>query len=260
MALTDVNAFLGAYPFRHLGPAATPEWLLAQMDRVHIEAAWVGYLPSILHTDPAPGNRELQRLTAQAPDRLRPVPTVNPEQARWQDDVDAAVALVAPAVRLFPQYQGIATAGQEMRAAAQACVNAALAVILSVRLEDMRQRHPRDAAGELAPQDVRALIRAIDGLRLIVTHAERTFIEEVHFGLTPHEAERVVWDISWLWGPPDDHLRQLAQTVGPERFVFGTGMPLRVPDAAIAKLDLSDLEPDIAAGIRGGHLDQWLVR
>lgn len=259
MALTDVNAFLGAYPFRHLGSVTTPEWLLAQMDRVAIDTAWVGYLPTILHSDPAPGNRKLERLVAQAPDRLRPVPTVNPEQARWQDDLDGAVALGAPGVRVFPQYQGVATSGPEIRAVTEACVAAGRAVIMSVRLEDVRQRHPLDHAGELAPHDLRTLVRAVDGLRLVVTHADRAFIEQVHFGLTPDEADRLVWDIAWLWGPPDDHLRQLARTVGAERFVFGTGMPLRIPDSAVAKLELSDLEPGIADGVRSGHLARWLA-
>jgi predicted TIM-barrel fold metal-dependent hydrolase len=260
MPVTDVGAFLGAYPFRHLGSAASPGWLLAQMDRLGIDAAWVGYLPTILHSDPAPGNRELEKVVARVRDRLEPVPTVNPEQARWPEDVDAAALLGAPAIRLFPQYQGVATAGPESRAVAASCVKAGLVVVLSVRLEDLRQRHPLDQAGELAPHDVRALIRVVDGLRLVITHADRTFIEEVHFGLTPEEADRVVWDISWLWGPPDDHLQHLVRTVGPERFVFGTGTPLRIPDAAVVKLELSDLEPDTLAGIRSGHLERWLGR
>lgn len=258
MSITDVSAFVGAYPFRHLGTAATPAWLLAHMDRVGIDTAWVGYLPTILYSDPAPGNRELEEVVAPARDRLEPVLTVNPEQAQWREDLEAAVRLGAPAIRLFPQYQGVPTAGALVTAVADSCVKAGLAVVLSVRLEDVRQRHPLDRAGELVTHDVRALIRAVNGLRLVVTHADRAFIEEVHFGLTPQEAERVVWDISWLWGPPDDHLQHLVRTVGAERFVFGTGMPLRIPDAAVAKLALSDLEPDIEAGIRGGHLARWL--
>ena len=34
-------------------------------------------------------------------------------------------------------------------------------------------------------------------------------IEEVHWGLTPAEQMRVLWDISWIWGPPEDHLAKL---------------------------------------------------
>jgi predicted TIM-barrel fold metal-dependent hydrolase len=45
----------------------------------------------------------------------------------------------------------------------------------------------------------------------------------------------------WIWGPPEDHLETLLQTVGVERFVFGTGQPLRLPETSVAKLDLLDL-------------------
>jgi predicted TIM-barrel fold metal-dependent hydrolase len=91
---------------------------------------------------------------------------------------------------------------------------------------------------------VRALLRSDPRVRLIVTHADRGFIEEVHFGSTPEEAERIWWDICWIWGPPEDHLATLVGTIGIDRFVFGSGMPLRIPDSSVAKLDLLDLPPD----------------
>jgi len=63
----------------------------------------------------------------------------------------------------------------------------------------------------------------------------------VHFGSTPEEARRVWWDICWIWGPPEDHLATLLETVGIDRFVFGTGQPLRLPETSVAKLDLLEL-------------------
>jgi predicted TIM-barrel fold metal-dependent hydrolase len=101
---------------------------------------------------------------------------------------------------------------------------------------------------------VRALIRSDEDLRLIVTHADRAFIEEVHFGSTPAEARRIWWDISWIWGPPEDHLATLLETVGVERFVFGTGQPLRIPETSVAKLDLLDLPPEQRAQIESGNV------
>jgi len=85
---------------------------------------------------------------------------------------------------------------------------------------------------------VRTLIREHPHSRLVITHAERSFIEEVHFGSTPEEAARIWWDISWVWGPPEDHLETLLETIGPGRFLLGTGQPLRLPETAIARLDL----------------------
>ena len=82
------------------------------------------------------------------------------------------------------------------------------------------------------------------GVRLVVTHADRPFVEEVHFGSTAEESSRILWDICWIWGPPEDHLGTLLRTVGIERFVFGTGQPLRLPENSVAKLDLLDLPPE----------------
>jgi hypothetical protein len=90
-------------------------------------------------------------------------------------------------------------------------------------------------------------------VRLLVTHADRPFVEEVHFGSTPAEAARIWWDICWIWGPPEDHLQILLATVGTARFVLGTGQPLRLPENAGAKLDLLDLSPDNRAAIEGGN-------
>jgi predicted TIM-barrel fold metal-dependent hydrolase len=259
MRVVDVAAFIGAYPFRHLDRAGSTDWLLSQMDRLHIDRALVGYLPSILHQDPAPGNRVLAKLTASYGDRLAPVPTINPEQPQWQDDVNLALESHASAVRLFPQYQGVDPSGDAMRVAVAAVAVAGLPMVLTVRLEDLRQRHPRDVTSDLTPAAIRGLVRSDDDVRLIVTHADRAFVEEVHFGLTPAEADRILWDISWMWGPPEDDLTRLIETVGRERFVFGTGMPLRVGDTSIAKLDLAEITDDDRRSILGENIERWLI-
>ena len=102
--------------------------------------------------------------------------------------------------------------------------------------------------------DVMAGLKAArPDVRIIVTHADRGLIEEVHFGSTPEEAARLWWDISWIWGPPEDHLETLLATVGVEQLVFGTGQPLRIPEISLAKLDLLDLTPQQRAAIEVGN-------
>jgi predicted TIM-barrel fold metal-dependent hydrolase len=238
---TDVSAFLGAYPFRRV-PGTSPDAVLAAMDRTGIDEAWVTHLPGIFWRDPHDGNRWLLESCRSRP-RLRPVPAVQPELAGWEAVLLAAREAGCPAVRADPTYYGVAPAGPAMRALAAACGEAGLPLALAVRLEDGRQRHPNDGAAELPAAAVRALIRSSPAVRLLVTHADRPFIEEVHFGSTPEEAARIWWDITWVWGPPEDHLATLLGTIGPGRFVFGTGQPLRIPENGPAKLDLLDLSP-----------------
>ena len=57
-------------------------------------------------------------------------------------------------------------------------------------------------------------------------------------GLTPEERSRLWWDISWIWGPPEDHLAHLFQTLGSDRFVYGTHWPMRLTQNPRANLEL----------------------
>ena len=236
--VVDHNALVGPYPFRAL-PDPTPERLVADMARLGIARAWVGHVPSIFYRDVAAGNDQLLRLLEPHRPRLLPVPAVNPAYPGWELEIERAGREGAPAVRTYPTHYGFAAAGPQMRALAEACAGAGLELVLTVRLEDARQRHPLDVAPELLGADVRAALRCHPGVSVLVTNADRALIEEVHFGSTPREAARVRWDVAWLWGPPDDQLALLRRTVGSDRFVLGTHFPFRLGEAAFTRLVLS---------------------
>ncbi|HEY6159407.1 MAG TPA: hypothetical protein VIV88_18320 [Gemmatimonadales bacterium] len=255
---TDVNAFLGAYPYARV-PGTAPERLIEALERADIDEAWVSHLPSLFWRQPTDGNAWLYDTVARER-RLRPVPAVHPGLAGWAATLADAADHGAPAVRCDPSYYGLDAAGPEVRGLAAACGAAQLPLMMAVRLEDGRQRHPNDRAAELPAAAVRALIRSDGAVRLLITHADRAFIEEVHFGSTPAEAARIWWDISWIWGPPEDHLGTLVETVGVERFVFGTGQPLRIPENAVAKLDLLDLGAARRAAIESENARAGLRR
>jgi predicted TIM-barrel fold metal-dependent hydrolase len=223
------------------------------MDRVGIDEAWISDLPSVFWRDPAQGNPWLYQTTERQA-RFRPVPAVHPGLPGWEESVAEAASAGAPAVRCDPMYYGLDPVGAEMRALVKRCGEVQVPLLLAVRLEDSRQRHPNDRAGELPPWAVRTLIRSDSRSRLLVTHADRPFIEEVHFGSTPEESARIWWDISWIWGPPEDHLETLLGTIGAERFVFGTGQPLRLPETSVAKLDLLDLSKEQRDAIESENL------
>ena len=259
MTVTDVSAFVGDYPFRGI-QSATPEWLLSQMDRLGIESAWVGHLPSFLYRDPAPGNLTLENLLGPHRDRLAPTPSVFPQLPSWEDDLNRAADIGAAAIRVYPMQQDVDPCGGEMRVLVAAAGSVGLPLLFTVRFEDARQRHPRDTAPDLPAAAVRTLVRTDNEARFVVTHADRAFIEEVHFGLTPGEAARILWDVSWIWGPPENHLKLLCETIGIERFTLGTGVPLRIPDAAFAKLDLLSVPAAHRELLLGGNLARWSPR
>jgi len=237
--IVDHNALVGPYPFRRL-PEPTPERLASDMSRLGIAIAWVGHVPSIFYRDVAAGNDELLQALERHRARLTPVLAVNPGYPGWERELERARREGCPAVRTYPAHYGVATAGPEMRALSSACADAGLVLVLTVRLEDGRQRHRLDVSADLLGADVRATVRGEPRIQLVITNADRGLIEEVHFGSTPDEAGRMRWDIAWLWGPPDDQLGALYRTVGRDRFVFGTHFPFRLPEAALTRLALAE--------------------
>lgn len=252
MTQIDVNTFIGCYPYRDIG-----EWeasdVVRAIARTGSDEAWVSHLAAMFWRDPTAGNGRLY----EARDRfaqLRPVPAVHPGLAAWEAVLDEAVARHAPAVRCDPTFYGIAPAGTEMLRLIAACAERGLPLMMAVRLEDVRQRHPADHGADLPAWAIRQLIRSHPSARLIITHADREVVEQVHFGSTPDEARRILWDICWIWGPPEDHLELLFETVGIERFAFGTGIPLRLPESSVAKLDLLNLGPDLRAAVAAANV------
>jgi hypothetical protein len=241
--MIDVNALIGAYPYRFV-PHPDPDVLERVLDREELQGAWVGHLPSVFYRDPSAGNAQLYTALAPHSSKLRPVPTVRPDWPEWERALTVAREAGAPAVRAYPPQWQFGPGDSRMAELALACGAAGMALLLTVRFEDVRQRHPLDVASDLQAAAVRALARAGSNVRLVVTAAGREFIEEVHWGLTPEEQKRVVWDFSWVWGPPEDHLAKLFRTIGSQRFVFGTQWPLRLTQSPRANLDL--LPDDVA--------------
>jgi uncharacterized protein len=252
----DVNAFLGRYAYRHT-PNGSPQALIQAMDRTGVDQAWISNLSAVFWRDPTEGNA-VQYQTAAREVRFRPVPAVHPGLPNWEAELQEAVEQRAPCIRSDPAFYGLNPAGPEMRALAARCGELGVPLLLAVRLEDGRQRHPNDRAEELEPWAVRALVRSDERVRLLVTHADREFVEQVHFGSTPAESSRILWDICWIWGPPEDHLALLLRTIGLARFTFGTGMPLRLPENSVAKLDLLDLSAQDRAAIESENLRTFL--
>lgn len=241
----DTNLFIGPYPFRYL-PHPDPDVLVRVLDREGVDEGWVGHLPSAFYRDPSHGNTELYRAIRDYRNVLTPAPAVRPDWPRWEREFERAMEEGARAIRAYPAQWGYAPDGSPLVELAHACASSRVPLLLTVRFEDLRQRSRLDVAGDLSAAAVRAVARGSDA-RVVVTAAGRDLIEEVHWGLTPEEQRRIWWDISWIWGPPEDHLAHLFRAMGAERFVYGTGWPLRLTQAPAANLALL---PDSLAASR----------
>lgn len=237
-ATADVNCWIGGYPFRQL-PHPDPDVLVKVLAREGILSGWVGYLPGAFHRDPAPANRELFKALAPYAGVLFPVPIVRPDWPGWQQVLTAAVESGCLAVRAYPAQWGFAPGSAALSELAYACGEAGVVLQLTVRFEDLRQRHGMDSAGDLSAAAIRAIAR-LGGSRchLMVLGAGRELIEEIHWGLTEAEQSRVWYDFGWVWGPPDDHFAVMVRSMGGQRFVVGTGWPLRLTQQSRALVQL----------------------
>jgi hypothetical protein len=234
----DVTSWVGSYPFRDV-PHPDPEVLVRVLEREGFSGAWVGSLPGAFHRDPLPSNRTL--LTALAPyrERLQPALIVRPDWPDWQSTLKMAIDEGSPAVRVYPAQWGYGQGTAALVELAHACGEAGLVMHLTVRFEDLRQRHPIDVAGDVGAAAIRAIARAPGSrCRLLVAGAGRDLIEEVHWGLTPAEQSRVWYDFSWVWGPPEDHFAHLVESLGPQRLALSSWWPLRLAQQSRSLVDL----------------------
>ena len=251
--MIDVHAYVGPYPYRYL-PHPDPSVLVGVLAREGLSGAWVGHLPSAFYRDPAHGNEALFSALEPHRDMLRPVPCIRPDWPDWERAMASCVDRRVPAIRAYPPQWGFGPDDASMRSLAGACGEAGIALVLTVRFEDLRQRHALDQAGDLTAAAIRNVARGNRTTRIIVCAAGRGTIEEVHWGLTPDERELVWWDISWIWGPPEDELATLFRTIGARRFVYGTAWPLRLAQTPRANLALL---PDDLSGTTLTDPSSW---
>jgi predicted TIM-barrel fold metal-dependent hydrolase len=265
--LLDANSFVGEWPSRRLqqSPAVAGEQLLADrrrlMERLGIRCAAISLLEGIWLKDAGVANAELFALAGADRERFFPVYTLNPTFPAWEEHLDRCVQEygLAPgrgALRLSPHYHGYTL---EAVGADDGCLRRLAAldlpVFLTWQLEDARMQHPAMQVPDLDPAAVAALIGRWPQLRWIVTGATSVQIQATARGLPP--AASVCFDLSRVQGPVDA-VPLLCAAAGSHRLVFGTNLPLHVPQAPILELADAGLPPETDAALRYGNAQRAL--
>lgn len=253
----DVTAWIGSYPFRDT-PHPDPDILVRVLEREGFGGAWVGHLPGAFHRDPVPSNRALYAAVKPHRSVLHPAPMVRPDWPGWERQLKEATDEGAPAVRIYPAQWGLAGQHPALLELTDACGQLGIAIHVTVRFEDLRQRHPLDSAGDVSAATLRAMARRQPARHngrtsapvVVVAGAGRELIEETYWGLTPAEQGRVFFDFHWLWGPPEDHFAHLVRTIGPAKLAWSSWWPLRLTQQSRALIDL--LPEDLRDSVRAG--------
>lgn len=226
-AEVDVSVWIGPYPFREV-PHPDPELLVRVLARERVRSAWVGWLPSAWHRDPAAGNRRLIEALAPWRDVLVPAVAVRPDWPHWERELAFGLDAGAASVRCYPAQWGLGPGHAAITQLAHACAAARVSLHITVRFEDLRQRHAMDGVGDVPAATIRAVARAGTGCRVVVSGAGRDYLEEVWWGLTVEERALVHFDFGWMWGPPEDHFAAVVRDVGQAPLVHGSQWPLRL--------------------------------
>jgi predicted TIM-barrel fold metal-dependent hydrolase len=234
--LTDVSMALGRHPRADAGSSSAKE-LMATMDHFGISSAVVSSLTSRWH-DPVVGNRELGDRLADA-DRLLSCWTVLPdtcdEVGPHQQFVAAALDAGVVAVRAYPVDHRYELDGPDLRDLHAALAAARLPLLVEASqttwqaVEAVARRHPDQVlvVGDVGYRMLRTICGVLDrcpNVRLDLSY------------LTSH------CGLEWLVG-----------RFGAERFLFGTGWPLRDPGEAVVRLLWSELDDESAGLIGSGN-------
>ena len=248
--LVDLNCYLGEWPFRRY-PCTTVDRLLARMDKLRIERAAVSRLENVFLKDCLVGNRELAALIAPHTDRFVPFYTVNPAFPGWEDDLrlcqeELGLAPGAGGIQLHPNYHAYDLAGSAAAGLLDRAQDAGLPVRVATALEDPRTQHWLVQVPPIGNATLTGAIAAFPALRWIIAGLSTNAIRSLWRDVAAHEPLEVVFDLSLAQGPLDE-CALLVESVGSDRLVFGTNLPLTIAESPLLALQYADLPDAVKA-------------
>lgn len=227
--MIDANAYLGDWPFRKLR-YTTHFALLEKMDALGIEQAVVSSLKNVFYKDLLAGNRQLHAEVDHHPDRFLPAYTINPRFPGWEEDLAICVSEFGMrAMRLHPNYHQFALDSAEGTTVLEAARAHGFIVIIATGMEDTRHHHPLVKVPDVPGEQVAAAVSAYPDVRFLVAAANFSGINAIWSQCAP--AQNLYFEISRVQGPVGD-IEKLCETMGADRVLLGTNLPLHVPEAA----------------------------
>ena len=248
--LFDVNAYLGHFAFRQLRHN-TPDGLLRQMDAKGIERALVSSASAITYRNAQSGNEELHAAVRGHRDRLVPLAVINPSYAGWQDDLKACCdEFGMRGLRLYPKWHNYALADARAEQLIAAASEQGLLVSIPMRVEDYRQRSWLVDVPDVPLTEIVELVKSHPNARFLLVNG--VGFSRSALGRDSDQLPANYWiEISRLSAVLDNEIGQLLTSLGPDRLVFGTGMPFTYPDPPLLKLEVLDAPEEFKERIRG---------
>lgn len=230
--LVDFSAYLGNWPFYQL-PVQSGKGLVAVLDRVGIQAAFVSLIDTAFLFDPRQGQERLSRLTDGCRGRLLPVGTVDPTLPCWQDDLcESFERYDFAGCRLYPGYHGYAVNCSEAVTLARLLADYERPLFVPFFIEEDRFQHPAIDISPHSLDQVADLIRQAPDTTIVLNSVP---VEQAAtlLGTPDLPLDHVFIDVNAM-DKPFDGLVQVIQTYGSGRLVYGSQVPFLYPEATLA--------------------------
>lgn len=253
----DAHAYLGQWFARRLSDN-TAEGLLALMDHVGIDAAVVGSASAIMYRNCQSGNEELAAQIEGHRDRLVPFGVINPNYVGWERDLRWCVnTLGARGIRIYPQYDDYQLTDACCAELCRACREHDVMLALSQRVEDYRQKREVLCYQDLTHDTMATLFQDHPDLTFLILNGSGFPASRLLTEGAALPANYVV-EISRPSVFIRKELQAVAQVLGPDRLVFGTGMPIAMPGPALVKLEHLQVSETDRRGVAGENLARML--
>jgi predicted TIM-barrel fold metal-dependent hydrolase len=255
--IIDVNAYLGHFAFRRLRNN-TAASLLKLMDEFKIDRAVVSSASAITYRNSQSGNEDVEAEVKAHRDRLIPFGVINPTYVGWEDDLKVCHEQFGMrGLRLYPAWHSYKLSDSRCLELVRAATARGLIVSIPIRVEDFRERSWLVDIPDVPLDDVAALVRACPEARFVLLNGSgfvRSPLGRADKGLPANY--RI--EISRLTALLDNEIGALVKSLGPDRLVFGTGMPFNYPDPALLKVEVLTASPERKEKILWRNAGEWL--
>lgn len=223
--LIDINAYTGHWPFKQLH-GNTCDGLLERMKEYGTDLSVITNLHGVFYKNTQSANDELYREVRSKKafnDRFLPFGVINPIYAGWKDDFNTCVKNYGmKGIRVFPGYHDYAIDDPNLLELVKMARDADVAIALTMRVVDSRQRSWMDLSTEWALKDYLPLLRAVPGAKFMLLNLGTNMALSDEDVKTIKDGN-VLIDTS---GRYITHFANYVKRFGKEKFAFGTHFPV----------------------------------
>jgi predicted TIM-barrel fold metal-dependent hydrolase len=246
-AIVDTHVYLGDWVHKRLPTGDLAEFITA-LRRNNVSQAWTGSFDGLFHKDIAGVNERLTDSCARnGGGILVPFGTVNPTLPDWEEDVRRChETFHMPGIRLHPNYHGYALDEPRFGRLLHLAAGFRLIVQVVAWMDDERHMQLSPPATHVDLKHLAEKVAPLGELRLVVSNGDSTSQDEAFRALS--SLKQVYYDFARATSAAE--IRQLGDTIGIHRVVFGTGAPLHSFEPVRARLGELQLSASDLRAIR----------